>query len=75
MYQHPVILEAMARDRAAQVRRDAQGSAVRGSGARGPVAETATNRLGWLLVGLGLRLALPRRSKNRSLQRRRPLSL
>lgn len=61
MCQNPALLQVIARDRAAALRRG-PGSAARDRrvarevGVRGTARRTA----GWLLVDLGLRLALPR---------------
>jgi hypothetical protein len=75
VYQHPALANALARDRAAGLRQSAQsaqsaqmaaGTARRPRTQRRPsVIGSARLRTGWLLVDMGLRLAVPRGSTNR----------
>lgn len=61
MYQNPTIAEALAQDRVLALRQSARASAL-GRGAKRPhrVTQAARRGTGWLLVDLGLRLAVPR---------------
>ncbi|GAA4538327.1 hypothetical protein [Pseudonocardia xishanensis] len=58
---HPLVVDGLVRDRHAELRRDIEGARLRrvARAARrrpGP----ARRRVGWLLVEVGLRLAVPR---------------
>lgn len=71
MYQHPALANALARDRAAGLRQSAQSAQMAAETARRPrtqrrpsVIASARLRTGWLLVDMGLRLAVPRAGTN-----------
>jgi hypothetical protein len=65
VYQHPTLLEALTRDRVAEFRRSAEATGdSRRAKRRHNVVETARRGTGWLLVDLGLRLAMPRGGTN-----------
>jgi hypothetical protein len=70
LYQCPSLVQALARDRLAELQRTGRPGARR-NGPRQAVIATARNRTGWLLVAIGLRLAVPRGPTNGPLQRRR----
>ena len=60
---NPVLTQALARDRVAELQKSARGSAhARRDKPRRCLTETARRRTGWLLVEIGLRLATPRAS-------------
>lgn len=69
MYQCPAFVEALARDRITELQQSAK-PAVRRSDPRQAVIATARNRTGWLLVAIGLRLAVSGSTTNGPLQRR-----
>lgn len=59
---HPALVQALARDRAAELRHSACVSApVHRTEPRSRFTDMARHRAGWLLVDLGLRLASPSR--------------
>lgn len=70
MYQCPSLVQTLARDRIAELQRSAR-PAARRNGPRQAVIATARSRTGWLLVAIGLRLAVPRSATHGPLQRRR----
>lgn len=72
MYQNPAIAETLVRDRVAHLQRSAaKASPVsRRERRRRPIGGAARSAAGWLLVEIGLRLALPRSAVNRSVARR-----
>jgi hypothetical protein len=57
MYPSPAVVEALVRDRVLELRRSADG---RTRGRREKRRHRATAATGWLLVDVGLRLAVPR---------------
>lgn len=59
MCQHPSLVEALAKDRVAELRRNASATAPSGRERRPSIVETARHRSGWLLVDIGIRLAVP----------------
>lgn len=66
MHQHPVVLEALMRDQIAERRHSAGATAHVRSNERWHGLVDATRRAtGWLLVDVGLRLAVPRGTTNR----------
>jgi hypothetical protein len=67
MFQNPALVRAMARDRVVELQQ-AAGPAPRGRRAR-RAPSTIRRATGWLLVDVGLRLALPRRPASHSLAR------
>ena len=61
MYPHPTIVEALVRDRVLELRQSAVGQARgRREKRRHRVTAAARHGTGWLLVDVGLRLAVPR---------------
>jgi hypothetical protein len=59
--QNPALVEALAQDRLAELRRGAQARSVALQGARTRSILAASRRAtGWLLIDVGLRLAVPR---------------
>ena len=61
MHQHPAVLETLMRDRVADLRDSAQATAHRRRERRWHRFAAATRRgTGWLLVDMGLRLAVSR---------------
>jgi len=61
MLQNPAVVEVLARDRVRERRQRAQASGLGRRDARGHrFAAAARQGTGWLLVDLGLRLAVPR---------------
>ena len=62
MYQHPALLEALTRERAAGLRRHGAGETARSRGQKRPrkLVAAARRGTGWMLVDMGLRLAVPR---------------
>lgn len=61
VYQHPVLAEALIRDRIAELRHSAGPStAVQAEKRRIKLVAAARQGTGWLLVDMGLRLAMPR---------------
>lgn len=61
MHQNPAVVEALARERAAELRRAAGiRGAQRGEARRGSVLAAPRRATGWLLVDVGLRMAVPR---------------
>jgi hypothetical protein len=66
MIHNPALVDAVARARVADLRQSAR-SGVRGRGIkrRHRGAEAARQATGWLLVDMGLRLAVPRRAASR----------
>jgi hypothetical protein len=70
VYNNPTLIQALARDRAAELRRAAEAAAL-GKGAHHQQhrIEAARNRAGWLLVDMGLRLAVPRGSLSQPVAR------
>ncbi len=66
MYHHQALADALARDRAAELRQSAESAARVRRQSRGPsVIAAARLRTGWLLVDMGLRLVMPRAGTNR----------
>jgi hypothetical protein len=60
--QNPTLVRALVSDRVAELRRSVEASApCPRQQRRRSVVEAARNGTGWLLVDLGLRLAVPRR--------------
>ena len=65
MYQHPALVEALTRDRIADLRASAQARAIhQHETRRHRVTQAARQGTGWLLVDLGLRLTAPRESRS-----------
>jgi hypothetical protein len=71
VYHHQALAGVLVRDRAAGLRQSAQGAQSAAASARGTrtqhrpgVIASARLRTGWLLVDMGLRLAVPRRGAN-----------
>jgi hypothetical protein len=63
MTNHPALAEALTGERTVELRRSAQANPYRRRPTRRlRVGETARRGAGWLLVDIGLRLALPRRA-------------
>ena len=61
MHQHPAVLETLMRERVADLRHSAQATAHRRRERRWLRFAAATRRgTGWMLVDMGLRLAVPR---------------
>ncbi len=61
MHPNPAFAQLLARDRVADLRHAAQtGAARRDDARRARVLQAARHGAGWLLVDVGLRLALPR---------------
>jgi hypothetical protein len=61
MYDNPTLVQALARDRAAELRRAAEAAALgKGDHRQQRRIEAARRGAGWLLVDMGLRLAVPR---------------
>jgi hypothetical protein len=61
MYPHPAVIEALVRDRVLELRRSAVGrTRGRREKRRHRVTAAARHGTGWLLVDVGLRLAVPR---------------
>jgi hypothetical protein len=59
VWQNPVLVEALVRDRVAELRQIAEASAPRRrEKRRRPIIEAARRGAGWLLVDVGLRLAV-----------------
>lgn len=70
MYQNPVLVKALVRDRVAELQRSAAAGASHADGPRRPrPIATARQGAGWLLVDVGLRLAVPRGTVNQVLAR------
>jgi hypothetical protein len=70
MYPHPAVLEALVRDRVLELRQTAAGRArSRRAERRRRVAAAARHGTGWLLVDVGLRLAVPRGATERPMPR------
>ena len=68
MCQNPALVEALARDRVAELRQRAEtGVGSRPSERRARMIEAVRHATGWLLVDMGLRLALSRGTVNQSL--------
>jgi hypothetical protein len=72
VYQNPALLEAVARDRVVDLLQNAE---LRANSERETrrrrVAAAARNGTGWLLVDIGLRLAMPRTAMDRPMPRGR----
>lgn len=65
LHQHPAVLEGLARDRVAELRRSRwQNASMRREKRWHERATAARSGTGWLLVDLGLRLAVPRCGDN-----------
>jgi hypothetical protein len=63
VYQNPALVRALARDRVAELRQVAEtGARNRRDVPRAGVIQAVRRDAGWLLVDLGLRLALPHRA-------------
>lgn len=61
MYQHPVLVEALMKDRVAGLRHSAgAGSHVKAASCQRRLVASVRQGTGWLLVDLGLKLATPR---------------
>jgi hypothetical protein len=73
VYQHPALLEALMRERAAELRRDGAGETarIRREKRRHKLVAAARHGTGWLLVDMGLRLAVPRGGTNHPVARGR----
>lgn len=70
MYQNPAIADALVRARVAELRRSAEARPRSRRVRRRPrVTEAAREATGWLLVEMGLQLAVPRAAVNRSAPR------
>lgn len=70
MYQSPGLLQALGRDRVAELRRHAPHSERnRCEPRRRQFIEAARSTTGWLLVDVGLRLAAPRNAMNHPVAR------
>ena len=70
MYQNHLLVQALVQDRVAELRQSAtSGFSTRREPRRHHVAGAAKRGTGWLLVDLGLRLAVPRGHANRSAAR------
>jgi hypothetical protein len=63
MMYHPNHLEALAASRVAELRRETAALRSAGPGRRPPSIEDARRNAGWLLISVGLRLAVPRRER------------
>lgn len=60
MYQHPVLVQALTKDRAAELRHRADANArVQRDKRRSKLVAAARHGTGWLLIDIGLRLAMP----------------
>jgi hypothetical protein len=60
MHQNPALVEALGQDRIVDLRQSAQARAIsQRETRRHRIAQAARNGTGWLLVDLGLRLAMP----------------
>jgi len=65
VHQHPAVLETLVRDRVAELRYSARATGRAQRANRRPrVAAAIVRQTGWLLVDVGLRLALPRGASN-----------
>jgi hypothetical protein len=65
MYQHPTFVQGLIRDRVAELQRTATAAAARRDEPRANrVIVSARRTTGWLLVDMGLRLAVPRAPLN-----------
>ena len=65
MHQHPAVLETLVRDRVAELRHSAQATGrMRRVNRWNRLAASIRRGTGWLLVDMGLRLAVPRRARN-----------
>jgi hypothetical protein len=61
VHQHPALMEALIRERVAELRQNGQASRrCRPEHHRPRVSEVALRGTGWLLIEWGLRLAMPR---------------
>ena len=79
MYQHPALLEPLIRDRVAELRQSgpatariaptAPVTAIGRHNRRRSLVAAARSGTGWLLVDMGLRLAMPRGGANRPMAR------
>ena len=70
MYQHPALREALMRDRVAELRDNARTTARIPREPRSQKLVAATRHvMGWLLVDIGLRLAVPRGGTNHPVAR------
>ena len=70
MHQHPVVLEALARDRVAELRHSASATThMRGEKRWHRLVAAGRRGTGWLLIDMGLRLALPRGGTNHRVAR------
>ena len=66
MYQNPSLVQALVRARVAELRQSAETGAVsRPSERRRRVVDVARHGAGWLLIDMGLRLAVPRGALSR----------
>ena len=72
MYQNPALLQALVRSRAADLRQSA-GAGVRARPRKGRprIFDAARHGAGWLLVDMGLRLAVSRGALNHPVARAR----
>jgi hypothetical protein len=71
MHQHPALSRALVRDRVIELRRSGQAGPRIGRDQRqNRVSDAARRRTGWLLVEVGLRLAVPRNAMTRPGTRR-----
>ena len=65
MYQHPVLVKALIGGRVAELRHDADATArVQREKRRYKLVAAARHGTGWLLIDMGLRLAMPRAGTN-----------
>jgi hypothetical protein len=70
VHQHPAVLEALARDRVAELRHSGWATArVRREKRWHGLVAAARRGTGWLLVDMGLRLAVPRGGASRRVAR------
>ena len=70
VHQHPALVEALIRDRVAELRQNDQASRRRRPEyRRHRVSEVARRGTGWLLIECGLRLAMPRDAIHRPVTR------
>ena len=70
MHHHPLLVEALVRDRISEQRQRARTPAhTRPQGRRRNGIEAARLGAGWLLIEMGLRLAMPRGGMNRAMAR------
>jgi hypothetical protein len=69
VYQSPALVQALARSRVAELHASAEMLERPRRDPQHHIIESARHRTGWLLVDIGLRLALPRSAMKRRLHR------